>query len=302
MCLIHQDQHRGGSGGIFRTGTTGGQCAQQEAKTPAPSAGLQVQPGIVSQPSIRGQSLLRPGTSRTNIADYFGKACAMPRRGDQGAQTGPYTPWSSSCGQEITTLFITCISGGKSTQRNNRRAQDGHRPTSQCEHSWPLLCSRSWVFVWSEHKRKKTWRTRSRPAALGWRDPAVGWKYQRWDPTVKALVEDSSRAPISDQTAASHRQALSNHGAGHCASLFVQGQARGHQRSGDDFSDGLVHQNPGCSRGVVGSDGIVGLQTPTVERLRLQARDIATEPDGQEDLRSRLRALRLVLHNPGNSC
>ena len=136
--------------------------------------------------------------------------------------------------------------------------------------------------------------------ALGWRDPSVGWKYQRWDPTVKALVEDSSWAPISDQTAASHL--LSNHGAGHRASLFVQGQARGHQRSGDDCSDGLVHQNPGCSRGVVGSDGIVGLQTPTVERHRLQARDIASEPDGQEDLQSRLRALRLVLHNPGNSC
>ncbi|CAE7341282.1 unnamed protein product, partial [Symbiodinium microadriaticum] len=42
----------------------------------------------------------------------------------------------------------------------------------------------------------------------GWRDPATGWKYQRWNPQLKALEEDSSRGPISDQMVANHLQKL----------------------------------------------------------------------------------------------
>ncbi|CAE7249285.1 PRP2 [Symbiodinium sp. CCMP2592] len=40
------------------------------------------------------------------------------------------------------------------------------------------------------------------------RDPAVGWKFQYWDPAVKHLVEDKSRKPITDQEVASHLQKL----------------------------------------------------------------------------------------------
>ncbi|CAE7367984.1 PRP2 [Symbiodinium sp. CCMP2592] len=43
---------------------------------------------------------------------------------------------------------------------------------------------------------------------LGWRDPAVGWKFQYWDPTVKHLVEDKSRKPLTDQDVATHLKKL----------------------------------------------------------------------------------------------
>ncbi|CAE7254236.1 unnamed protein product, partial [Symbiodinium sp. CCMP2592] len=36
-------------------------------------------------------------------------------------------------------------------------------------------------------------------AYMGWRDPATGWRYQRWNPTLKHLEVDSSRNPLTDQ-------------------------------------------------------------------------------------------------------
>ena len=43
---------------------------------------------------------------------------------------------------------------------------------------------------------------------LGWRDPAVGWRFQYWDNAVKHLVEDKSRKPLTDQEVAAHLQKL----------------------------------------------------------------------------------------------
>ena len=43
---------------------------------------------------------------------------------------------------------------------------------------------------------------------FGWRDPATGWKFQRWNPQLKALEEDNSKSPISDQMVANHLQKL----------------------------------------------------------------------------------------------
>ena len=39
---------------------------------------------------------------------------------------------------------------------------------------------------------------------LGWRDPAVGWSFQTWNPTLRCLEADSSRTPLSDQQVAQH--------------------------------------------------------------------------------------------------
>ncbi|CAE7728748.1 unnamed protein product [Symbiodinium sp. CCMP2592] len=36
-------------------------------------------------------------------------------------------------------------------------------------------------------------------ADMGWRDPATGWRYQRWNPSLKHLEADSSRNPLTDQ-------------------------------------------------------------------------------------------------------
>ena len=33
----------------------------------------------------------------------------------------------------------------------------------------------------------------------GWRDPATGWKFQRWNPTLKCLEEDTTQKPLTDQ-------------------------------------------------------------------------------------------------------
>ncbi|OLP76319.1 hypothetical protein AK812_SmicGene43763 [Symbiodinium microadriaticum] len=43
---------------------------------------------------------------------------------------------------------------------------------------------------------------------FGWRDPATGWKFQRWNPQLKALEEDNSRSPVSDQMVANNLQKL----------------------------------------------------------------------------------------------
>ena len=32
----------------------------------------------------------------------------------------------------------------------------------------------------------------------GWRDPATGWKFQRWNPTLKCLEEDTTQKPLTD--------------------------------------------------------------------------------------------------------
>ena len=37
---------------------------------------------------------------------------------------------------------------------------------------------------------------------LGWRDPATGWKFQRWNGTLKCLEEDTAQKPLTDQAAA----------------------------------------------------------------------------------------------------
>ena len=43
---------------------------------------------------------------------------------------------------------------------------------------------------------------------LGWRDPAVGWRFQYWNPAVRHLEEDKSRKPLTDQEVAGHLQKL----------------------------------------------------------------------------------------------
>ncbi|CAE7368000.1 unnamed protein product, partial [Symbiodinium microadriaticum] len=48
----------------------------------------------------------------------------------------------------------------------------------------------------------------TRAKELGWRDPTVGWKYQRWNVQLKALEEDTSRPPLTDTEVATHIQKL----------------------------------------------------------------------------------------------
>ena len=43
---------------------------------------------------------------------------------------------------------------------------------------------------------------------LRWRDPAVGWRFQCWNPVVRHLGEDKTRKPITDQEVAAHLQKL----------------------------------------------------------------------------------------------
>ncbi|CAE7400543.1 unnamed protein product [Symbiodinium sp. CCMP2456] len=43
---------------------------------------------------------------------------------------------------------------------------------------------------------------------MGWRDPAAGWKFQRWNPQLKALEEDTAKTPLSDKAVAEHLQKL----------------------------------------------------------------------------------------------
>ena len=46
----------------------------------------------------------------------------------------------------------------------------------------------------------------SKVKELGWRDPAVGWRFQYWDSAVKQLVEDKSKKPLTDQEVSIHLQ------------------------------------------------------------------------------------------------
>ena len=46
----------------------------------------------------------------------------------------------------------------------------------------------------------------SKVKELGWRDPAVGWRFHYWDSAVKHLVEDKSKKPLTDQEVSIHLQ------------------------------------------------------------------------------------------------
>ena len=42
----------------------------------------------------------------------------------------------------------------------------------------------------------------------GWRDPAVGWRFQCWSPVVRHLEEDKTKKPLMDQEVAGHLHKL----------------------------------------------------------------------------------------------
>ena len=39
---------------------------------------------------------------------------------------------------------------------------------------------------------------------LGWRDPAAGWCFQQWNPSLQHLEADKTRTPLTDQQVAQH--------------------------------------------------------------------------------------------------
>ena len=79
---------------------------------------------------------------------------------------------------------------------------------------------------------------------LGWRDPAVGWRFQYWDSAVKHLVEDKSKKPLTDHSSAEARPASVDTGPG--SSLRMQAEDGGNS----NVPHGPVHSNTPKLRGM----------------------------------------------------
>ncbi|CAE7334859.1 unnamed protein product, partial [Symbiodinium microadriaticum] len=100
---------------------------------------------------------------------------------------------------------------------------------------------------------------------LGWRDPTVGWKYQRWNVQLKALEEDTSRPPLDGQgSGCAHPKALPDPRSGCRASVPLYEEAAGDKRLPGDIPDGPLCAN---ASSFGGWGALLALQGSTVLQL-----------------------------------
>ena len=84
-------------------------------------------------------------------------------------------------------------------QQDNRRWEPGQQPLK--------VVMAIALFTELGHRLEKACKDEEfskKSKELGWRDPAVGWSFQTWNPTLRCLEADSSRTPLSDQQVAQH--------------------------------------------------------------------------------------------------
>ena len=132
----------------------------------------------------------------------------------------------------------------------------------------------------------------TRAKELGWRDPTVGWKYQRWNVQLKALEEDTSRPPFTDKEVAVHIRKL----------VPLHEEAAGDQRLPATFQMDLSVRTPAALEAwgaLLALQGSTGLQLGgfAYKRESLKPSPAVAKLKGYA-----ARTLRLILVNRGNAC
>ena len=157
VCLVSQDGCRNGAGSVLRGCEAGGQCTQAKATTRGPQGDSR----LSSRP-VSGDA-----PPRVLLSHFFGKAACTAGRGDQGATPGPRIDLLHEAGgaqHAVPSLpYGTTVS-----EEASRKSRVEARPTTSQFTELGVRLDRACQEEDFAQKVKD----------LGWRDPAVGWRFQ----------------------------------------------------------------------------------------------------------------------------
>ena len=187
VCLAFQDGCRSGAGSVLRGCEAGGQCTQAKATTG----------GSQGDSRLSSRSVSGAAPPRVVFSHFFGKAACIAGRGDQGATPGPRTDLLHEA-RGAQHVVPPIPYGTTVSEEASRKSRMEARPaTSQGAEPGVRLDRACQAEDFSQKVKD-----------LGWRDPAVGWRFQYWNPAVRHLEEDKSRKPLTGQEVAGHLQKL----------------------------------------------------------------------------------------------
>ena len=279
MCLISQDGCRNGAGSVLRGCEAGGQRTQAKAAT----RGLQGNSRLSSGP-VSGDA-----APRVLLSHFFGKAACTAGRGDQGVTPGrridllheagraqhvvPSLPHGTAVSEEASRE--SRVEAGPTTSQGDHGGGDVHRARRR---RLDRACQ-------EEDFAQKV-------KDLGWRDPAVGWRFQCWNPAVR------------------HRSGWTlakAHAASRSGAPLLLHQTINRDNGGDGYLHaGSIHSHTSESRSLELSSGPPGVYSSSVGGHCLQARGIQAQPGHCQDQGNATGTVsgptpRLVLLNRGRN-